>query len=51
MDVEKAALLPSSSCKAVSAGPWVKEKLVHARMGHLNQEFVRLLLKVTNQSF
>jgi hypothetical protein len=51
MNVEKAALLPSSSCKAVSAGPWVKEKLVHARMGHLNQEFVRLLLNVTNQSF
>jgi transposase InsO family protein len=37
--------------KAAPAGPWIKERLVHDRMGHLNQEFVRLLPKATNQAF
>jgi transposase InsO family protein len=41
----------SSSCKTVSAGPWIKERLVYDRIDHLNQEFVRLLPRATNQAF
>ena len=43
-------LLPSLT-PSTPASKWLQEKLLHRRMGHLNQEYVRLLPKAVKQDF
>jgi hypothetical protein len=43
---------PSSrSTRLISAGKWLQERLLHQRIDHLNQEYVRQLPRVAKQDF